>query len=1314
MSEHSSLEEASTLPTSPLPLAEQATVPPGNASPATVGSVIGASGEAGALPRIPGYEILAILGRGGMGVVYKAREEKLQRTVAIKMHLSGAHASAEDLARFRKEAEAVALLQHPNVVQIFHIGEQEGKPFVVLEYVDGGSLAGEIKGKPWNARHAAAMVLQLAQAMAAVHAKGIIHRDLKPANVLLTADFEPKITDFGLAKRLDTETAMTATGAVMGTPNYMAPEQAEGKSKLITPAADVYALGAILYELLTGRPPFVGDTPLDVIVQVVSEEPVSLNSLRAGLPKDLATICHKCLEKEPGKRYPRASALAEDLASFLEGRPIAARPVGRLEQTWRWCRRNPVVAGLIVAVSVSLLAGTVVATLFAMLSARSAEEALRKEAIAVQEKQRADREAETAKQAQQRAKEEAERAQRERNEAHQLLNIQAVQEGLRQVNNGDLLKGLLWFAQPLVSDPDNPTTEAAVNIRLASYRRLFPPPTLRHIFPQVGFVGFSPDGGKILTNNLYGTQVWDTESGRSLGSLQWTDRNTQAKFSPDGRWVAVSNSGAFGPDMGTVQVRDSITGLRRFPSLRHHQQNDPVQVREEDFIRHVEFSADGRWIMTTTQREARIWDATTGQQRSHLKHQEYLTYARFSPDAQLVITSSFSSKAGKAAREVWIWDAATGQRRVCLLSEKEYSVQSAKFSADNRLVLTVGVLDKTPRVWNVATGQPFAFTSPHQGSIKSVSFSPDGRWLATASLDQTARIWEATTGQPRIPALQHDGVVNSVAFSPDGAWLVTTSSDRTARVWAAATGQPRTPPLQHADIVQTGEFSPDGRWVITQQTNGVKGLWNAATGQQHPAQPYLQNSFVAFSPDGRLLVTRGSGYQGLGGNDVETRVWDLTLTQLHPLLKDQTNLRSATFSRDGRWLVTAGDRAARVWDAATGQPRTPPLRHQGFVIHATFSPDGRLVVTTAWDNTKVSRVWDSVTGEPLTPPLQRPESGPISASFSPDSRWLFTVDGIKARLWRIAKERWPFWHPEVDFGFEHWDIRDATFSPDGHWLATLGLQSPRNGILVLWDMETKQKSKTIAVNPICQNMIFSPDCIHVVVAGLGIAQVWNVITGEAHTPVFGERQLDDTYASYSSDGSRILTYGGSHARVWDAKTGLPITPPIQHQGRIRYAEFSKDGRWIVTAGSDPAARVWDAVTGQPLTPPLPHPGGIFQAVFRGNDRQVVTFGGSAIYLWELKDDRPKDDLLQFTQLLAGCKIDSKGGYTPLDTAEKMNLFLRLRTKYPDDFRVPYVPTRQWRQEQLAACLKEGNLAGAFLHRDWLLVEAVREQARAGK
>ncbi len=317
----------------------------------------GAQPPAVHVPALPGYEILSQLGQGGMGVVFKARQLSLNRVVALKVVRPGALAAPAARARFRTEAEAVARLQHPHIVQIHEVGQRDGSDYFVMEYVEGGSLASRLDGTPWPAQRAATLVEKLARAVQAAHERNVVHRDLKPANVLLTTDDEPRIADFGLAKRLDLAENQTQTGVVVGTPSYMPPEQASEASGQIGPTADVYALGAVLYELLTGRPPFKGETPLDTLLQVRFNDPVPPSRLVPKLSRDMETICLTCLEKEPAKRYHTAQALADELTRVLSGEPIRARRVTALERGLKWARRRPAIASLMAAVALVSLVG---------------------------------------------------------------------------------------------------------------------------------------------------------------------------------------------------------------------------------------------------------------------------------------------------------------------------------------------------------------------------------------------------------------------------------------------------------------------------------------------------------------------------------------------------------------------------------------------------------------------------------------------------------------------------------------------------------------------------------------------------------------------------------------------------------------------------------------------------------------------------------------------------------------------------------------------------------------------------------------------
>jgi tetratricopeptide (TPR) repeat protein len=424
-------------------------------------------------PAMAGYEILGKLGQGGMGVVYRARQVGLNRIVALKMIKAGAYAEPEELLRFRAEAEAVARLQHPNIVQIYEVGEQNGLPYFSLELVEGGSLEKKLAGTPLPARAAAQLLETMARAVHAAHQRGIIHRDLKPANILLQkkpesrnpksekeggvvsdfefriSDFEPKVTDFGLAKRLDVPVSHTQSGVILGTPSYMAPEQAQGKG--VSPAADVYALGAILYDAVTGRPPFKAESPLDTMLLVLSEDPVPPSRLQPKVPRDLETVCLKCLEKDPKKRYPSAEELADDLRRFLEGRPLWARPAGIWERTVKWARRQPAKAALVALSTVVALALVAGGLWYADRERRRAEEAVFQEAQAREQRDL--------------AKRQSIRARRERDRANKLLAQSYVDGARLAMRRGDWQRALVFLDKAL--DARHP---AAADLRLDKVR----------------------------------------------------------------------------------------------------------------------------------------------------------------------------------------------------------------------------------------------------------------------------------------------------------------------------------------------------------------------------------------------------------------------------------------------------------------------------------------------------------------------------------------------------------------------------------------------------------------------------------------------------------------------------------------------------------------------------------------------------------------------------------------------------------------------------------------------------------------------------
>jgi len=573
---------------------------------------------------VPGYEVLELLGEGGMGLVYKARQVRLDRIVALKILCDGGYARADTLARFRTEAEAIARLQHPNIVQVFEVGEYDGRPFLAMEFCSGGGLDRKLGGTPLPPQEAASLVRTLGQATEAAHRARVVHRDLKPANILLSADGTPKISDFGLARKLDEE-GQTQTGSVMGTPSYMAPEQARAEAT-VGPAADVYALGAILYELLTGQPPFRGSTTHHTIQQVLNEEPAAPRRLNRNVPRDLEAICLTCLKKEQSRRYATAADLAEDLRRFQVGEPVAARWVGELERGWRWCRRYPAMAASLAGIALLLVSIAVVSTVLGQQAWQSAgkERLARLEAVAAR------------KDAFQKAQdEEAARKETDAEEKKSWERLYASQLALVQ---SYWKEGNLLAARDKLDEvrEHRDTWEYRYLYNLLNHRgqRTF----LGHA-NGVTAVAFNPDGTRLASgSNDQTVKVWDIATGMEVLSLtQHTGAATSVCWSRDGNQLVSGSSDK------TVRVWDAHTG-RQLRVLTGHTGS----------VTSVCFSPDDKRIASSSQdRTVKVWDAQNGQQLHSLQgHKDEVSSVAFSPDGKRIASASED-------KTLKVWDAHT-------------------------------------------------------------------------------------------------------------------------------------------------------------------------------------------------------------------------------------------------------------------------------------------------------------------------------------------------------------------------------------------------------------------------------------------------------------------------------------------------------------------------------------------------------------------------------------------------------------------------------------------------------------------------------
>ena len=1134
--------------------------------------------------RFGDYELLDKVAQGGMGVVYKARQTSLNRIVALKMIRAGELASDEDVQRFKTEAEAAAKLDHPSIVPVFEVGDENGQHFFSMGFVEGQSLQEVLKDGPFPPREAAALVKTLSAAVHYAHEKGIVHRDLKPSNVLMEAEGKPRITDFGLAKTTTEDSGMTATGQILGTPSYMPPEQAAGRIEQIGPGADVYSLGAILYCMITGRPPFQAASVMETLKQVLEQEPVSPRTLNPAVDRDLETICLKCLDKQASRRYDRAKALVVDLDHYLAGRPILARPVGRPTRCWRWCKRNPIGATLIGLLFSVAIAGPAVALNQMRLSKEAddnAKEANERAIAEGRERKRANQEADNAKKAlanlkEQKAATDAALVESRRQTAKSKFVAYAFRLSLA---NQAVTQGRLEEAREILSTCDRSLLGWEYDHVV---RKTLPRMILRGHTHGVRCIAISPDGRYIAS----GSRAYDEETGQ------------------------------FG--LGEIRLWDASTGTL-LRTLTGH----------TSFVLSLSFSPDSSQLLSGSyDRTVKQWDVSSGQVVRTLQgHQSGVSGVCFSPDGSRIASGS---------KSLMVWNTRSGDRLLTI----DGGNHSLCFSPDNKRIAGV-TGDNRAKVWDATTGKEVFELRGHTKRVTCLAYSPTGKQLATGSYDKLLKVWDAATGQETASFRAHGQFVGCVAFSPDGARIVSGSrADNAVRVWQAASGKEILTHKQSWLPVEQVAFSSDGLRIVIARSDKSVHVCCASPereslilkGDGHPV------SGIALSPDGRRVA---------GCIDRSVTLWSaINGKRLLQLRGGVQYMSRVTFSPDGALIAGGGSSGeVKLWDSYSGL-EIRRLRHQGGITCASFSPDGkRLLVGTAknllkvWDVTNTdelltlpgregvfsadgSQITSNAPGEPVRHFDAKTGSeiyatGAIPDSFRavvamPNDQRVVGASGNTLQIWDLRKGE----GVETLRGHSG-SVVSVAVSPDGRRIVS----GSRDKTVKIWDAQTGEVALTLEGHSGGVSFVaFSPDGKRIASASYdGTVRFWDATTGDQTRTLRHDSGVHGI--AWSPDGRQFVSHDNGGTRIWNCAAGRLLSKYPGSTDYCRSAATSPDGRWIARANIDRSIDLCNGHTGAVVRKLKGHEAEVSCLEFSPSSRLLVSSCGKTLKIWSVGDGR---------------------------------------------------------------------------------------------